>query len=44
MERERSRVGLFLGSNPGLTSGKKKLGEGGGRRRGGFSGIVAALP
>lgn len=27
-------MGLFLGSNPGLTSGKEKLGEGGGRRRG----------
>lgn len=31
MERTRSRVGLFLGSNPALTSGKKKKeqGEGG---------------
>lgn len=33
MERTRSRVGLFLGSNPALTfekkKKKKKLGEGG---------------
>lgn len=43
MERERSRVGLFLGNNPALTSKKEKLGEGGWRRRGGFFGIAAAL-
>ncbi len=39
----RSRVGLFLGNNPALTSEKEKLGEGGRRRRGGFFGTVAAL-